>query len=400
VRIATTVYDIPVVHLRVYGVLTNTVPTVPYRGAGRPEATFTIERLLDIVAGRLELDRLEIRRRNLIPHARLPFTTPMGLTYDSGDFLGNMERVCTMADWAEFPARRTASEQRGMLRGIGVANYVEAPVGAPRERVRLRVLPSRRVEIITGTQSSGQGHETAFAQVVADALDVPFESIHLRTGDTDFVAVGGGSHSNRSMRIVGTLLLEACADLVAQAGADVFAAAERSGPDGLVSVKDFNGRIPAHPTGAAVCEVEIDPRTGVTTICRYAQVDDVGQAINPMIVEGQTHGGIAQGLGQALYEGISYDPETGAIYGASFMQYAAPRAHQLPALDVALVEDPTAGNPLRVKGGGEGGVTPSPAAAVNAVCDALRPFGVEHVDQPVTPEKLWNLIGRRPATAR
>ncbi len=401
-KIATTVYDIPVAHVRVYGVLTNTVPTVPFRGAGRPEATFTMERLLDIAAGRLGLDRLAIRRRNLIPHDRLPYATPMGLTYDSGDFAGNMDRACTLAGWDRFPERRAASERRGRLRGIGVANYVEAPVGAPRERVRVRVTPPGSVEIVTGTQSSGQGHETAFAQVVADKLDVPLDAIALVTGDTNIVAVGGGSHSNRSMRIVGTLLVEACADVRAQARCaraagdrTFFAAAALAGPEGLVCEKDFFGRIPAHPTGSAVCEVEIDPQTGQTTVCSYAQVDDVGQAINPMIVEGQTHGGIAQGLGQALYEGVSYDPETGALYGGSFMQYAAPRAHQLPHFEVELAEDPTSGNPLRIKGGGEGGVTPSPAAAVNAVCDALRPYGVEHVDTPLYPVKLWELIEGR-----
>ena len=402
VKIATTVYDIPVVHVRVYGALTNTVPTVPFRGAGRPEATFTIERLLDIAAARLGIDRLEIRRRNLIARDRLPFTTPMGLTYDSGDFAANMDQVAGMADWSGFPQRRTESEGRGMLRGIGIANYIEAPVGAPRERVRVRVLPQRRVEIVAGTQSSGQGHETTFAQVVADALDVPIETIALITGDSDVIAVGGGSHSNRSMRIAGTLLVRACAEIAAAGGTGeaLFAAAERAGAGGVVSEQDFFGRIPAHPTGAAVCELEIDPRTGETTICRYTQVDDVGQAINPMIVEGQTHGGIAQGLGQALFEGFAYDPETGSLYGGSFMQYAAPRAHQLPPFDVALVEDPTSGNPLRVKGGGEGGVTPSPAAAVNAVCDALRPFGVEHLDQPVTPEKIWTALASAAAYSR
>lgn len=394
-RIATTVYDIPVAHVRIYGVLTNTVPTVPFRGAGRPEATFTIERMLDIAAQRLGIDRLEIRRRNLIARKQLPYTTAMGLTYDSGDFHGNMERVCVLAGWENFPARRAASEARGMLRGIGVANYIEAPVGAPRERVQLRVRANGAVEIVTGTHSSGQGHETTFAQVVADRLDVPIDAIRLVTGDSHVVDVGGGSHSNRSMRIVGTLLLEACADIRAQAdalGSDLFAAAAHAAGDALVSEKNFFGRIPAHPTGAAVCEVEIDPQTGATTICGYAQVDDVGQAINPMIVEGQTHGGIAQGLGQAFYEGISFDPENGASDGTSFMQYAAPHAGQLPPLVVELAEDPTAGNPLRIKGGGEGGVTPSPAAAVNAVCDALRGLGVVHVDTPVTPAKLWELV--------
>ena len=325
-----------------------------------------------------------------------PYTTAMGLTYDSGDLRGNRERAGVPAASWNLPARRAASAARGRLRGIGVANYVEAPVGAPRERVRLRVLPTHEVEIVTGTHSSGQGHETAFAQVVADQLAVPIDAIRLRTGDSDLVEVGGGSHSNRSMRIVGTLLIEACAELRAQAqamGGDLFAAAAGT-PGGLVSERDFFGRIPAHPTGAAVCEVEIDPQTGETTICAYAQVDDVGQAINPMIVEGQIHGGIAQGLGQAFFEGIGYDPESGALYGGSFMQYAVPRAHQLPPLVVKLAEDPTGGNPLRIKGGGEGGITPSPAAAINAVCDALRDLGVVHVDPPATPAKLWALIAK------
>jgi carbon-monoxide dehydrogenase large subunit len=397
-RIATGVYDVPVAHVRMFGVLTNTVPTVPFRGAGRPEATFTIERLLDIAAGRLGIDRRAIRERNLIPRAALPYMTAMGLTFDSGDFAGNMARACTLADWDGFSARREASRARGLLRGIGLANYVEAPVGAPRERLRLVVRSDRHVEIVTGTQSSGQGHETAFAQVVADRLDVPLGSVRLLTGDTRMVEVGGGSHSNRSMRIVGTLLLEACADVRAQAAAlapgaaDVFAAAARAGDQGLVSERDFFGRIPAHPTGAAVCEVEIDPRTGATTVCGYAQVDDVGQAINPLIVEGQTHGGIAQGLGQAFAEVLAYDPESGASSAASFLEYAAPRAHQLPPFAVELAEDPTAGNPLRIKGGGEGGVTPSPAAAINAVCDALREHGIEHLDTPATPERVWRRL--------
>jgi carbon-monoxide dehydrogenase large subunit len=396
-RISTTVYDIPVSHLRIYGVLTNTVPTVPLRGAGRPEATLTIERLLDMAAQRLGMDRLEIRRRNLIRREQLPYTTAMGLTYDSGDFHGNMARACTLAGWETFPQRQAASAARGRLRGIGVANYIEAPVGAPRERVRLSVLPAGKVEIVTGTHSSGQGHATTFAQVVADRLGVPLDTIRLVTGNSYDVEVGGGSHSNRSMRIVGSLLVEACAELRAQAdanGGDLLALAART-PGGLVSERDFFGRIPAHPTGAAVCEVEIDPQTGSTTICAYTQVDDVGQAINPMIVEGQTHGGIAQGLGQAFAEGIGYDPATGALSGASFMQYAVPRAHQLPPLTVELAEDPTGSNPLRIKGGGEGGVTPSPAAAVNAVCDALRGFGVLHIDPPVTPAKIWALTAAR-----
>ena len=394
-RITTSVYDIPAAHVRIRAALTNTTPTAPYRGAGRPEATYAIERLLDIAALRLDIDRVEIRRRNFVRVADLPYRNAVGLTYDSGDFAENMDEALARADIAGFAARRAASAARGTLRGIGVANYIEAPVGAVRERVTLRVTPGR-VEIVTGTQSTGQGHETTFAQVVADYLGVPFASIILSTGDSRTLQMGGGTHSNRSMRIVGTLLVETCTRLRERARTqfgtdDVFAAAAAAG-EPLVEQADFAGRIAAHPTGCAVCELDIDPATGRVTIERYTQVDDVGQAINPLIVDGQTHGGIAQGIGQALFEEVSFDAQRGTLTGGSFMDYAVPRADQLPHYDVELREHPTAGNPLRIKGGGEGGVTPAPAAVVGAICDALRDYGVEHIDTPVTPEKIWRAL--------
>jgi len=403
-RIATGVYDVPLAFVRARGAITNTTPTAPFRGAGRPEATHAIERLLDIAAAELGLDRIEIRRRNIVRTTQLPYRTAVGLTLDSGDFVDNMDRALVHADWSGFEARRAVSAEHHKLRGIGFANYVEAPVGAPRERLILNVRSEGVVEIITGTQSTGQGHETTFAQVAADLLDVPIDSIQLVQGESRAITIGGGTHSNRSMRVVGTLLVETCSKLRERAGViaaahpdaagDMFAIAaiaERNG-EPLITDADFAGRIPAHPTGCAVCELEIDPATGVVTIERYSQVDDVGQAINPLILDGQTHGGIAMGIGQTLYEQLFFDRESGQVRGGTFMEYAVPRSFQVPRYDVELREHPTAGNPLRIKGGGEGGVTPAPAAIINAICDALRDYGVDHIETPATPEKIWRAM--------
>ncbi len=393
VRIATGLYHIPAAHVRVRAVLTNTTPTAPYRGAGRPEVTYALERLLDLAAAELGIDRVEIRRRNIVRREQLPYRNPMGLVYDSGDFLGNMERAVARADWDGFAQRRLASERSGKLRGIGLANYIESPVGAPRERVTVTIHADESVEIVTGTQSNGQGHETTFAQVAAELLDVPLESIRLRYGDTSLVGVGGGTHSNRSMRLVGTLLVKTCGELRARAGGRSVFEAAREGP--LSATAEVDERIPAYPTGAAVCEVEIDPRTGACTVARYTSVDDVGRVVNPLIVDGQTQGGIAQGIGQALFEVIAYDPETGRPHNTNFMEYALPRAADVPHYDLELVEDRTAGNPLGVKGGGEAGVTPSPVAVINAICDALRPFGVDDLSMPATAEKVWRALHMR-----
>jgi aerobic carbon-monoxide dehydrogenase large subunit len=420
-RLATTVYDLRVVDVGVRGVLTNSTPTCPFRGAGRPEAMFVMERLLDVAAQRLNIDRVEIRRRNLIGKRQLPYRTAMGLTYDSGDFQGNMAAALARAEWTSFPQRRQASRRAGRLRGIGVANYIEAPVGAPYERVMLTVKPDGQVEMICGTQSSGQGHETVFAQVAADLLDVPLESVKLVTGDSTTVEKGGGTHSARSMRLVGTLLVEACGKIIAQArglAAQDFAApeteikysdgffttassnqafslfdlADRCAPATLSAMAELSHRIPAHPTGCAVCELEVDPQTGALEIQRYTSVDDVGVPINPMLVDGQMHGGIVQGIGQALSEGLATDPASGQVVNASFMDYGLPRADNVPRFDVALALDPTAGNPLGIKGGGEGGITPAPAAVINALVDALKEFGIDHIDMPATPLRIWTAI--------
>jgi carbon-monoxide dehydrogenase large subunit len=405
-------------HMRCRAVMTNTAPTAPFRGAGRPEATLVIERLIDNAAVRLGIDRVELRRRNLIKRKQLPYRTASGLIYDSGDFLGNMRRVLEAADWKGFPARRHAAKRRGRLAGIGIANYVETPVGIPHERVEVTVTPDR-VELAVGTQSTGQGHETTFAQVMADLLGVRPEDIKFIGGDTALVASGSGTHSDRSMRLAGTLMHRASAEVIAQARTE----SEIAFVDGLFSAPNsnrrlsvfdiaqalkqnpsllpaqqlhakavFTGRIPAYPTGAVVCELEIDPETGVVDIIRYTSIDDAGQPINPMILHGQVHGGIAQGVGQALMEEVAYADSSGQVLNASFMDYALPRARMLPFFDVALVEDPTKGNPLRVKGGGEAGITPALAAVMNAIINALSPYGIEHIDMPATPYRIWSAI--------
>ena len=428
-RISTTVYRLPVAVAEICGVLTNTVPTAPYRGAGRPEATFVMERLVDMAARRLGIDRIELREKNQIARGELPYRNAFGLTYDAGDFRGNMRRAVALAGWAAFDDRRAESRGRHRLRGIGLANYIESPVGAPREKVILTVVPNGTVQLVVGTQSTGQGHETTFAQVVAAHLGVGMEAVRLVTGDTRRVAVGGGSHSDRSMRLAGTLLVEASGKVVTNArrvlghlfGANeneidfvdglfhlrstndafsVFDIArlveerelppDMAGP--LAASAEFFGRIPAYPTGCAVCEVEIDPETGATTVVRYTAVDDVGQMINPLIVHGQVHGGIAQGAGQALLENVTFDRTTGQLYSASFVDYAMPRADNLPSFSIEAAEDPTHGNPLRVKGGGESGITPATAAIVNAVVDALGAYGVEHIEMPATPERVWRAL--------
>jgi aerobic carbon-monoxide dehydrogenase large subunit len=433
-RVTPTVYDIPLATVAIRGALTNTVPTAPFRGAGRPEATFAIERLIDIAAHRLGIDRMVLRRRNLIRRAQLPYTSATGLIYDSGDFRANMDAVMKLADWDGFAARRRQARKRGKLAGIGLANYVESPVGMPSEYVRVTVHESRHVEAVAGTQSSGQGHETTFAQVLADQLGISPQEVKLVTGDTAVVPAGGGTHSDRSMRLAGTLLLEASGRIVEQArrvfaalahcaesdvsfdGAffaspqsnrrlDIFDIAKAVATEAalppplrtpLTGEARFTGRIPAYPTGAGVCEVEIDPETGEVALTRYASVDDCGQAINPLIVHGQVHGGIVQGAGQALSECFAHDPASGQVLTGSFMDYAMPRADMAPSFRVDLAEDPTKSNPLRVKGGGEAGITPALAAIMNVVADALSAHGIAHIDMPATPARVWAAIKAAP----
>jgi carbon-monoxide dehydrogenase large subunit len=420
-RLLTSVYRIPAAHARIRGALTNTVPTGPYRGAGRPEAMHVIERLIDLAADRLGIDRIELRRRNLIDEDAFPHAGPMGTEYDCGEFGTGMNKALAGADWVGFPARRAEAAERGRLRGIGVANYIQAPVGAPIEYASVRISSDGRIEVPIGTQSSGQGHETVFPQLVSELLGVPYAAVSIVTGDSDSVPAGGGSHSDRSMRIGGIVMRNAAekavekgreiaAEMLEAAIADVDYADGRyrvSGTDrsvglfevaaladgGVLEADDlFRGRSAAFPNGAAVSEVEIDPETGKIEIIAHVAVDDPGRAINPMVLTGQAHGSIAQGVGQAIIENGYYDPATGQLVAGSFMDYGIPRADDLPSFGTILHEVPTSNNPLGVKGGGEGATVSATAAFINAVCDALRDYGVRDVEMPATPERVWRAM--------
>ncbi len=416
--IITSVYCFPAAHVRARAVLSNTPPTTPYRSAGRPEAIFVIERLIDLAARQHGFDRVELRRRNLIPESAMPFRNPFGLSYDSGDYGRVMSSALALGDWNGFAERREAARRRGRLRGIGLANYVEVTSGFPTERAEVTVRPGGRVDAVIGTLSSGQGHETSFAQLLVEWLGVPFESVSLITGDTDLVSEGGGSHSGRSMRYASVVLGKASQAIVAKgtgiaaqllevAPADIeFAAGSFSvkGTDRSIGIFEVAAvqplaaahtetlRVAGFPYGCQVCEVEVDPDTGVVTIARLAAVDDVGRAVNPLILHGQTHGGFAQGAGQALLEECRYDPESGQLLSASFMDYAMPRADHFPELATELSEVPSPTNPLGIRAGGEGGTTPALAAVANAIVDALAGLGVKHVELPATPERVWRAI--------
>ena len=424
------VYRIPAAHFRGRGVVTNTVSTTPYRSAGRPEVMFVIERLVDLAADRLGLDPVALRRRNLIPRSAQPFTNPLGVTYDSGHYEQAMDTALRFGDWEGFPARRAEARWRGRLRGIGLANYVEITSGAPRERTEITVFPEGRVELVMGTMSSGQGHETSFAQLVTEWLGVPIECVDYVAHDTARVAAGGGSHSGRSMKLAVSVIGQATDDIIdkgrkiagfvmetSEADIDFEAGRFRvSGTDreiglfdvakaaatrtelpaelqgSLAGISDQTLPVASFPYGAQVCEVEVDPETGAVEIVGYAAVDDVGRAINPLILHGQTHGGIAQGVGQALLEDCAYDPASGQMLAASFMDYAMPRADTFPHLATALSEVPSPTNRLGVRSGGEGGTTPALAAVINAIVDALSEFGVRHIEMPATPERVWRAI--------
>jgi len=418
-------YDIPAASLRSRAVFTNTMPTNAYRSSGRPEVTFAIERLIDKAARELGFDRVALRRQNLIGPQMMPYGNAVGARYDSGEYEANMDLAMRIADWDGFATRRQEAQARGKLLGLGLANYVESSIGAPRERTEITVTPAGRVEVVIGTQPNGQGHETSFAQVVSALLRVPVEAIDLITGDTDVVSLGGGSHSGRSMRHAATLFAKAAPELIAK-GKEVaariletpaeevvfkdgrFAAppsnrsfdflelareAARHGLEGaLAVVADNEMHDPVFPNGCAVCEVEIDPETGGVEITRYAVVDDVGRCINPLIVHGQSHGGIAQGVGQAMWEECAIDPTSGQPLCGSFLDYGMPRSDNLPSFAVEIVEVLSPTNPFGIKAGGEGGCTPALAVVVSAILDALAPLGVRDITMPTTPFKVWQAI--------
>jgi aerobic carbon-monoxide dehydrogenase large subunit len=429
-NIVSGVYRIPAVHFRGCAVLTHTMPTTPYRSAGRPETIYVIERLIDLAAMQCGFDRVALRRRNLIPPGAMPYTNGVGITYDNGEYAKGMDAALALADWQGFAARKAESRARGMLRGIGFANYIEATSGFPRERAEVTVAPEGRVELVIGTMNSGQGHETSFAQLLTEWLGVPFDSVDFVAHDTDRVTAGGGSHSARSMRIA-SLAIGTASDAIIEKGRAIAAhVLEVSAVDvefarGVFAVKgtdrrvgifevakaaatrtdlpdELRGRLDgvgdetvsggAFPSGTHVCEVEVDPETGQVALLRWSGVDDVGLAINPLILHGQTHGAAAQGIGQALLEQCHYDPRSGQLLTASFMDYAIPRADDLPLFDCQLVEVPANSHRYGIRPGGEGGTTPALGAVVNAVVDALSEFGVTHIEMPVTPERVWRAI--------
>jgi carbon-monoxide dehydrogenase large subunit len=432
VEIMSSIYHVPAVHFRARAVITNTLPTRPYRSSGRPEVMFVMERLIDLAARQCGFDRLELRRRNLVPEAAMPYRNPFGMVYDSGTYHKVMERVLALGDWTGFPPRRAEARKRGKYRGIGVSNYVDTATGTPRERAEVTVLPDKVVEVVVGTVSNGQGHETSFAQLIGEWLGVPIDSVRLVTGDTDRVSVGGGSHSGRALRLASIVMLNASRDIIAKGlkiASHVLEAAttDLEFVDGRFAVKgtdrslgifevaaealrrndlpdDLRGplfaesdetiNVASFPYGCHVCEVEVDPDTGVVAIARYTAVDDVGRAVNPMIVHGQIHGGITHGVGQAMSEYCVYDRETGQLLSGSLLDYAMPRAGTLPFFTTELSEVPTPTHPLGIRPAGEGGTTPALGVVINAIVDALSEFGVTHIEMPATPERVWRAIHR------
>jgi carbon-monoxide dehydrogenase large subunit len=434
VRLTTGPYAIPAMHAVADAVFTNTTPLVPYRGAGRPEAAYLIERLMDEAALVTGIDPVELRRRNFIKPEAMPYTTQTFYVYDSGEFERLMDKCLEVADWSGYAARKANSEAAGKLRGRGLAYFIEE-AGIFNERMDLRFDSDGSLTIIAGTHSHGQGHETAFAQMVHEWLGIPFESIRFVQGDTDKVSIGRGTYASRSVMNGGNAL-KAAADEVIAKGRRMAARLLEAAPetvdfaDGIYKVQGTNKSMPLQdvakvffapagipmdlgvgleghgsyasepgnfPNGCHVCEVEIDPDTGTVTLDRYSCVDDLGRVINPMIVEGQIRGALAQGIGQALMEHVVYDRGSGQLVSGSFMDYAMPRAIDCPTSVVAFHNVPAKTNPLGVKGIGEAGCTGSPPAIMNAILDALRPVGVKALDMPATPFKVWEAVAKAKA---
>ena len=427
------VYRTPHIHAEVLGLFTNVQPHAPYRGAGRPEATYALERVIDQAAAELGIDRAELRARNLIPPEAMPFRTGMVFTYDSGDFPANQRMALEAADWAGFPARRAESEARGMRRGIGIANAIEiagGPATSPLEEgAEIRFDPDGSATIVLGTHSHGQGHETVFRQIAATRLGLDPARVRVVFGDTATVAYGRGTFGSRSIvsggaafvraaetviargRPIAAALLEAAeVDIVFRDGRFTIDGTDRGVGVAEVAAASFvPAKVPpggefglgassimatagaTFPNGCHVAEVEVDPETGIVRVLRYLVVDDVGTVINPLLVKGQIHGGVAQGLGQILMEAIVYDGD-GQMLSGSFMDYAIPRASDLPYMTVISNPVPTAMNPLGAKGAGEAGTVGAMPVLMNAVVDALRPLGVTDVDMPASPHAVWSAI--------
>ena len=440
-------YTTPKVYAEVKAVFTNTTPVDAYRGAGRPEATYVLERVVEAAAREMGMDPAELRRKNLIQPDQFPYETPVIHTYDCGDYGASLDKAMEIADYAGFQARRAQSEANGKLRGIGFSNYIEACGIAPSaavgalgggvglwEAAQVRFNPTGNVTVFTGTHAHGQGHETTFAQVVSDQLGVPVENVEIVHGDTDKGPFGMGTYGSRSIAVGGAAIVKAGEKIIAKGkkiAAHVLEAAEEdiefaegnftvAGTDKAMNIGEvaFAAYVPhnypegvepgldetsfydplnfSFPSGTHICELEVDPDTGIVEIVNYTAVDDFGTVINPMIVEGQVHGGIVQGVGQALIEGTAYDPESGQLLTGSFMDYTMPRADDVPSFNVDTTVTPSPLNPLGVKGCGEAGAIAAPAAVMNALTDAL---GTEAIDMPATPEKVWRVAQSRQAQA-
>ncbi len=445
------VYKTPAIYAEVRAVFTNTVPVDAYRGAGRPEATYLLERLVDTIAHDTGLDRVELRRRNFIPADAFPYQTPVALQYDSGDYVATLESALKAADWAGFPARRRAAAARGKLRGIGMSTYVEACGIAPShvvgslgaraglyEVAEIRVHPTGSVSVFTGTHSHGQGHETTFAQLIAAQLGVPMSQVDVVHGDTAKIPFGMGTYGSRSLPVGGSAIVKAVDKIIAKGKKIAAHLMEASVDDiefkdgkftvigtdrskalaeislaayvphnypidelepGLDETAFYDPKNFTFPGGCHICEIEIDADTGVPHVVNFVAVDDVGRVINPMIVEGQVQGGVAQGIGQALIENAVYD-SAGQLVTGSFMDYNMPRADNVPNIHVGTETTLCTHNPLGVKGCGEVGAIGSPPAVINAVVDALSDYGVRHIDMPASPQKIWSIIqAGRPALA-
>ncbi len=428
-------YVMDAAYAAVEGVFTNTVHTDVMRGAGRPEATYTIERLVDAAAVELGIAPDELRRRNLIAAHAFPYTTVFGLNYDSGLFSHNLETALRRSDWEGFAERRAAAKSRGRLAGIAVSTYVQRNGGRLLdETAQIRFDASGHATLFIGTLDTGQGHETAYTQIIADRLGLGSAAIRVVEGDTDRVGLGNGTGGSRSMMVGGSVLLLACdriidkgreiaAHLLEADVADIGFADGRftvSGTDRAVTIQDVartayrQDLLPAEietglderasfrppnfsfPNGVHVCEVEVDPETGTVEIVRFTAAEDYGTLVNPKLVEGQVHGALTMGIGQALHEHTVYEPETGQLLSGSLLDYTVPRAGHVPPIDLVLSQDaPCQGNPLGAKGAAEGGTVGAPPAVINAVLDALRPLGVEHIDMPATPQRVWRAIQSR-----
>jgi carbon-monoxide dehydrogenase large subunit len=428
------VYHIPTMYAESCGIMTHTVPTAAYRGAGRPEATYTIERVIDVAARELRIDPYELRRRNLIPPEAMPYKTALTFTYDCGEFEENMKLAASLSDLDGFPARREAAKRQGKLRGIGICNCIEV-AGGPflrpaKDMATLRLAEDGALILKTGSVSVGQGLETAFSQLVADRFGLPLSQVRYEQGDTDDLPYGKGNGGSgalciggsavslavdavieKARRIAAELLEAAAVDVTFEAGLFRIAGTDRSvdlasvaraaydpahippGEEGgLVESGEFTPTAVTFPNGTHICEVEIDLETGVTELVAYSAVEELGRVLNPLLVAGQIHGGVAQGIGQALGEQIRFDPDSGQMLTASFMDYQMPRAWDFPELRLATREVPTKNNPLGAKGVGEAGTVGALAAVMNAVNDALAPLGVRHFDMPATPDRVWQVV--------